>query len=295
MVKKTKRVALSATRRKGGKIKPIEEEKKAQKEAEAASQDLSVETLDEEQVEAAEAEKGTRTEEAMPAEAAAVHEDTETAQEAEKKVKPSSKIEKPLVKKLRSAKYLKSREGIEKEKIYSLEEGIELAQKSSWTKFDATVELHVRLAKPKKETEGLRGLVALPYPVKTPKIAIADEKLIGEIEKGKTDFDILLATPEMMPALAKVAKILGPKGKMPSPKSGTVTTDPEKTKKEIEQGKIEYRSDANFNIHLAVGKVSWPKEKILENIKDFLKVLPQGRIQSLTLSSTMGPGIKVKI
>ncbi len=197
----------------------------------------------------------------------------------------------------RGKKYLVLRAKVEHIKAHSIMEAIKLVKEVTYTTFDATIEMHVRVVSIKKKKEEemqLRGTVKLPSgSPKTRKVAIASDELIETVKKGKIDFDILLATPEMMPKLAVVAKILGPKGKMPSPKAGTITTDPEKTKTELSTGLIEYKTDAHGIIHLAVGKVSWEDEKLQANIETILGVLPKKNITSITLASTMSPGIKV--
>lgn len=194
-------------------------------------------------------------------------------------------------------KYVAQKGKIDKDKVYSLNDAIKLVKETNYTKFDATVEMHVRVTSTKKKKEEdlqLRGTVRLPSgSPKTRKIAIASDELIESVKNGKIDFDILLATPEMMPKLAVVAKILGPKGKMPSPKAGTITKDPEKTKTELSSGLIEYKTDAHGILHLAVGKVSWDADMLKANIETILGVLPKKNITSITLASTMSPGIKV--
>jgi large subunit ribosomal protein L1 len=249
--------------------------------------------------------------------------DEENAQSIESKLdeiaakaKPVSPVEKakltekPLAKKTvvkkeskpkraRSKKYLLSKEKIDKDKLYPLAEAIQHLKACSYTSFDGTVELHAKMQtikKKKDEAVVFRGTVRLPSgSPKERKIVVASEELIEDIKKGKVNFDILLSTPEMMPKLAVVAKILGPKGKMPSPKAGTVTTDPEKTKTELSSGLVEYRTDAHGIIHLAVGKVSWDDEKLKTNIETLLAVLPKRNISSLTIGATMSPGIRLAL
>jgi len=126
-------------------------------------------------------------------------------------------------------------------------------------------------------------------------VAVASDSLIEEIAKNKLDFDVLLAEPAIMSKLAKVAKVLGPKGLMPNPKAGTIVEDAKKAAAEFTKGKIEYRPDSLGNIHLAVGKVSWDSSKIKANIEALLKVLPGARIGGVVISSTMGPGIRLAL
>lgn len=200
-------------------------------------------------------------------------------------------------KKIRSQKYIKAKELIDRTKKYKLEEAIELAQKTSYSKFVGSIELHVRLIKSGKNPQPFRQLINLPHGTgKKINIIVLDEAKIMEIAKTKkTDFDIVLATPQLMPKTAKIAKILGPKGLMPNPKSGTITSDPEKTKKELGEGKVEIKEDSTGIIHQSVGKTDWDKDKIQDNIKTILKYIPNSKLQTVTICATMGPGIKLQI
>lgn len=196
-------------------------------------------------------------------------------------------------KKARSKKYQESLKLVDRNKLYSIDQAIELVKKTSYTKFDGSVEFHIKVLT-KKGQDAVRTLVSLPAgAVKTPKVAVASDEILVDIEKGKFDFDILLATPDMMPKLAKVAKVLGPKGLMPSPKAGTIVADPKKALEEIGKGRVELRQDELGNIHVAVGKVSWPADKLKANIQAVLNSIQSNRVDRLTLSATMGPGVKV--
>lgn len=209
--------------------------------------------------------------------------------------------------------------------VYPPEEAIELAQKTSNTKFDSTIEVHLRLGiDTKKSDQQIRSTVALPHGTgKTKKIAVftddpAREKeaksagadmigaddLIAEISRsGKCDFDIAVATPEMMPKLAKVAKVLGPRGLMPSPKNETVTTNVKKTVEDLKGGKVAFKNDDTANIHQAIGKASFSKEQLLENYTALLEAVKKAKspaskgtyIRGISISSTMGPGIRVTV
>lgn len=193
----------------------------------------------------------------------------------------------------RSARYKQVLALVDRKKGYGLEDAIGLVKKSSYSKFDGTVELHVKTIA-KKGQDPIRALVTLPAGmVKSPKVVVASEALVQEIEKGKLNFDIILSTPEMMPKLAKVAKILGPKGLMPNPKAGTVVGDPQKAIEEINKGRTEIRQDPLGNIHAAVGKVSWEIEKLKQNIAAVLRAVPTPRVDRITLTATMSPGVKV--
>lgn len=219
---------------------------------------------------------------------------TPTKTSGQDEIKEVEQPKKPKIgkKKERSKKYQQSLKLVDRKKVYNLIDAIELAKKTSYAKFDSTLELHIKTLT-KKGQEPIRALVAMPAgAVKTPKVAVVTDELIQEIEKGKLNFDTLLATPAMMPKLAKYAKVLGPKGLMPSPKAGTIVDDPDKAKTEIAKGRVEIRQDSLGNIHTAVGKVSWPSDKIKQNVGAILGSIQSNRVDRLTLSATMGPGIK---
>lgn len=208
-------------------------------------------------------------------------------------------------------------------KLYPLAGAVEMVKKCANAKFDETVELHVRLGvDPKQADQQVRGTVGLPHGLgKSKKIAVvvrgekqkdakaagADivgaEDLIEQISKGFTDFDILVATPDMMKDLSKLGKVLGPKGLMPNPKSGTVTMDIPKTVKELKAGRVEYKVDDYGIIHVPVGKASFPAANIAGNAKTvidaILKAKPSASkgvyMISVTMTSTMGPGFKLEV
>ena len=208
-------------------------------------------------------------------------------------------------------------------KLNPLAGAVEMVKKCANAKFDETVELHVRLGvDPKQADQQVRGTVGLPHGLgKSKKIAVvvrgdkqkdakaagADvvgaEDLIEQISKGFTDFDILVATPDMMKDLSKLGKVLGPKGLMPNPKSGTVTMDIPKTVKELKAGRVEYKVDDYGIIHVPVGKASFSADKIAGNAKTVLDAILKAKpaaskgiyMISVTLSSTMGPGFKVEV
>lgn len=209
------------------------------------------------------------------------------------KVEQEKKAQRVRPPRVRGKRFLEARASVDRRKRYELNEAIELAKKTSWTKFDGTLEFHIATVS-KKGQDAVRGTLVLPSGTpKLPKVAIASDSLIEDIAKGKLEFDVLLAEPAEMAKLAKVAKVLGPKGLMPNPKAGTIVEDAKKAADEFTKGKIEYRADSLGNIHVAVGKVSWDAAKIKANVEALLKVLPRARLTSAVLSSTMGPGIKV--
>lgn len=221
-------------------------------------------------------------------------------------------------------KYVEVSEQVEKNKLYSKEEAIKLVKSTSVTKFDSSVELALRLnLDTKKADQQLRGAFVLPNGTgKTKKVLViakgdqakaavtagadyvGDVDMLEKIEKENWfDFDTMIATPDMMPALGKLGKVLGPKGLMPNPKTGTVTTDTKKAVEEVKKGRIEYRTDSFGNVHTIIGKVSFDEAKLLENLNAFVSLIIKTKpavvkgtyIKGITVSSTMGPGIKINI
>ena len=224
--------------------------------------------------------------------------------------------------KKKSKKYTEALSKIEKGKLYSLEEAVKLVKETSVSTFDGTVEIAVRLnLDTKKNDQQLRGAIVLPHGTgKTKKVLVlakgdaakaatdagadyvGDVDMITKIEKENWfDFDVIIATPEMMPMLGKLGKVLGPKGLMPNPKTGTVTMDTKKAVEDVKKGRVEYRTDSYANVHALVGKVSFDDEKLVDNIKAFVDVIikskPQAAkgvyIKNISIASTMGPGVKV--
>ncbi len=217
-------------------------------------------------------------------------------EDSKKDKKKNTKAVKEKRAKRRSKKYLETVKDLDRSRAYDVEKAISLAKKLSYTKFDGSIDLSIRLVK-KKSTQPIRTIIELPSGrAKKPNVVVLDEKKIEEIGKTKKiNFDIAIVSPELMPKVARIAKILGPKGKMPNPKSGTITNDIEKTKKELEGGKVEIKENDQAIIHQIVGKVSWDDEKIIENIQAIRRILPQNRLLSMVVSATMSPGIKIDI
>jgi large subunit ribosomal protein L1 len=206
--------------------------------------------------------------------------------------KKEQKFKKKEQKEFRSQKYQSLVTAVDKTKIHSLGEALELLTKLQRGKFDETVELHLNTI-----SAGISGNVTLPNGTgKKTKVAIADDALIAEVEKGVISFDILVATPSMMPKLAKVAKVLGPKGLMPNPKNGTITDKPEEVAKKYEGGQVNFKTETKTPIiHLTVGKMSFGHEKLTENINALITAVKKSNIVNATLKSTMSPGIKLKV
>lgn len=195
-------------------------------------------------------------------------------------------------KKIRSKRYQASVINLDKSKTYSLKEALELLGKFQKTKFDETIELHLNTTK-----SGISGNITLPHGSgKTTRVAIADDKTIAEIEEGKINFDILIAEPLMMPKLAKVAKVLGPRGLMPNPKNGTITTKPQDLVKKFEAGQMSFKTEAKAPlIHMVVGKFSFGEQKLADNIKSAIGAIKAENIQQVVVKSTMSPGIRISI
>ena len=215
-------------------------------------------------------------------------------------------------------------EQVEKDKVYTAEEAIELAKKTATTKFTGSIEVHIRTAiEAKKTDQAIRGSVTLPHGTgKTLKIAafvteakeaeakaagaeiVGGEELIKTIkETEKTDFDVAIAEPAMMPKLAQIAKILGTRGLMPNPKTGTVSENITQAVKDIAGGKINFKNDNSGNVHQVIGKTDFDSAKLQENLKAFMEALHASKpsavkkqfITNMSLNSTMGPGIKFKM
>lgn len=190
-------------------------------------------------------------------------------------------------------KYLIARMMIDKNKVYPLFEAIELIKKASFTKFDGTFEAIINATE-----KGIRGSVVLPHGTgKEVRVKIADDELVKNLEGGgKIDFDILVAHPSMMGKLAKVAKILGPRGLMPNPKTGTIGPEPEKLAIALSKGQIQYKTESDFPIiHSSFGKVSFESKKLEENFMALVKAVGKEKIKTLFLKSTMSPTIRISI
>ena len=219
-------------------------------------------------------------------------------------------------------KYVEAAKLVEKSKLYTLDEAVELVKKTSTTKFDSSIELALNLnLDTKKADQQLRGAIVLPNGTgKTKKVLViakgaaaqaakdagadyvGDNDMLDKIaNENWFDFDTMIATPDMMPQLGKLGKILGPKGLMPNPKTGTVTMDTKKAVEEVKKGRVEYRTDSFGNVHVLVGKVSFDSTKLSENIKAFVSLIIKTKpsvvkgkyIKNISISSTMGPGVKI--
>lgn len=222
----------------------------------------------------------------------------------------------------RGKKYQESAKLVDSLKLYDVNEALELVQKTAKAKFDESVEVHVRLGvDPRHADQQVRGVVVLPHGTgKTLKVLVfakgdkareaeaagADfvgaEELVTKIQgENWFDYDVVVATPDMMGVVGRLGKVLGPKGLMPNPKSGTVTFDLEKAIQEIKAGKVEYRVDKTAIVHVAIGKVSFGTEKLTDNFKTLMEAVVKAKpsaakgtyLKNVVVSSTMGPGVKV--
>ncbi|EKD48038.1 MAG: 50S ribosomal protein L1 [uncultured bacterium] len=218
-------------------------------------------------------------------------------------------------------KYRTALSKVDINKLYTIEEACALLKETSVTKFDASTEIHMHLGiDPAKAEELIRNTVALPNGIGKEVRVIAfvgedkvkeslaagaikagNQELVAEIEKGWLEFDTAVATPDMMKGLGKIARTLGQKGLMPNPKAGTVTTELTKTISEIKKGKVEFRNDKLGNLHNIFGKVSFSADKLVENLKSYLKAVLESKpkdmkgnfVLSVTITTTMGPGVKI--
>ena len=224
--------------------------------------------------------------------------------------------------KKRGKKYLEALNKIEKGKAYTKEEAIKLAKETSVSKFDGSVEVAIRLnLDTKKADQQLRGAIVLPHGTgKSKKVLViakgenakkaeaigadyvGDVDMLEKIEKENWfGFDVMIATPDMMPLLGKLGKILGPKGLMPNPKTGTVTTDVERAVADVKAGRVEYRTDSFGNIHGIIGNTKFTEEQLLTNLETFMNVIIKAKptkvkgdyIKNISIATTMGPGIKI--
>ncbi|HAV15619.1 MAG TPA: hypothetical protein DCX25_04810 [Candidatus Pacebacteria bacterium] len=202
----------------------------------------------------------------------------------EKKVKKAQKV--------RGKKYVTSRSMVDKTHVYPIEEAIALAKKTHYGKFAGSLEVNLMLRDGDFATE-----VAFPFSTgKKMSVAIATDELLAEIEKGNITFTALVAHPSMMPKLAKLARVLGPKGLMPNPKNRTLTPDPEKRKKELEAGSVAIKTEKEAPlVHLTLGKLAQPDKELAENLRALLKAFPPGKVVKCVISASMGPGVKVVV
>lgn len=264
------------------KVRTLGDEKEEKKEKKKAQLRTETKKLQKEVVE----EKVVKSEEAA-----------KTKVQPETK-EPSKKSKAKSPKKQRSNSYSTVAKIIDRNKKYSLKEALDLLPKLKRAKFDETVELHINTIE-----KNVSGNVSLPHGTgKQIKIEIVNqtedpkhvEEIVKKVEAGNIDFDILIATPDAMPKLARVARFLGPRGLMPNPKNGTITPKPNDVAKKFQGGQINFKTEAKFPIlHLIVGKVSFGEKKLTDNIKATITAVQTKNIKDVTLKSTMSPSIKI--
>ncbi len=225
--------------------------------------------------------------------------------------------------KFRSKRYVESNKTIEKSKEYELKEAVSVLKTFNKAKFDETVDIVMKLGvDPKHSDQIVRGSFSLPKGIgkevrvvvfasgdkielaqKAGAVEAGGDDLLKKVEGGWLDFDVAISTPDMMGKVGKLGRVLGPQGKMPSPKSGTVTNDVETAVKEFKEGKIEYRTDAGGNVHVPVGKTSFSEEDLAENLRSFIKHIVSNKppaakgtfVQKISISSSMSPGVRVAL
>lgn len=225
--------------------------------------------------------------------------------------------------KFRGKRYVESNKTIENSKEYELKEAVSVLKTFNKTKFDETVDIVMKLGvDPKHSDQIVRGSFSLPKGIgkevrvvvfasgdkielaqKAGAVEAGGDDLLKKVEGGWLDFDVAISTPDMMGKVGKLGRVLGPQGKMPSPKSGTVTNDVETAVKEFKEGKIEYRTDAGGNVHVPVGKTSFPEEDLVENLRSFIKHIVSNKppaakgifVQKISISSSMSPGVRVAL
>ncbi|NSL52604.1 50S ribosomal protein L1 [Calidifontibacillus erzurumensis] len=223
----------------------------------------------------------------------------------------------------RGKRYQELAKLVDRTKAYPVQEAVELVKKTATAKFDESVEVAFRLGvDPKKADQQIRGAVVLPHGTgKTQRVLVfakgekikeaeaagadyvGDAEYINKIQQGWFDFDVVVATPDMMGEVGKLGRVLGPKGLMPNPKTGTVTFDVAKAVQDIKAGKVEYRVDKAGNIHVPIGKVSFEDAKLVENLTTIVETIQKAKpaaakgtyMKNVTIASTMGPGIKVDV
>ena len=223
-----------------------------------------------------------------PAEAA----QSEATKADEPMVKKEKKPRRKVEARVRSGRHTTNEGMVAAKTVYPLKNGLEILRKFKKSNFDETVELHINV-----KEKGTSGQITLPHGTgKTLRIKVADDATIELIEKGKIDFDVLVATPDMMPKLARVAKVLGPRGLMPNPKNGTISANPAEVVEKLSKGQVSYKTEAAVPvIHMSVGKLSFEDKQLTDNISTVLSSIGGGKINKITLKSTMSPAIGIQI
>ncbi len=214
---------------------------------------------------------------------------TETMEKSEGSPQIQQGEKKP---KSRGKRYQEAKKRVDPDKFYSIKEAVELVKQTSISKFIGKLEAHLVVSR-----TGEIGELKLPYlQTRQKKVVIADEGVLEQIKSGKLDFDVLLTSPKFMPKLLPYARVLGPKGLMPNPKNGTLTDNPEKIIKKIQEAGIKIKTEKSAPvIHLVLGNLSQKDEELIENVKALIETIGKPNIKKMVLAATMGPGVKVQI
>ncbi len=249
----------------------VEEEEKKQKE--------------EQKKKATEKKTAKKKEEKEDKKVGAIHESPKTKKE--KAVPPS-----PRLRRARGKKYEEAKKLVDRNKAYPLTAAVSLLKKMKTAKFDESVELHINV-----DETGLKGEVELPHSTgKTVKITVVNDEVLANIEKGKIDFDVLITHPSFMPKLARFAKVLGPKGLMPNPKAGTISTNPDEVVKKFAKGALRWKTEPKFPlIHQMIGKKSLDEKALVENAKKFIQSVGPIHITKAVIKTTMSPAVKIEV
>lgn len=217
-------------------------------------------------------------------------EQVEPETKKEKKAKKST--EKAVKSRSRGRNYRSAKDKVIKDKVYSLSEAVILLKELKYAKFDESIELHMNTTQ-----EGLRGEISLPHSTgKTVRVAIVDDALLEKLADNKIEFDILISHPSYMPKLARFAKVLGPRGLMPNPKTGTISPKPEEVAKKFEGGLMKWKGEAKFPlVHQMIGKISADNKAIEENVRAFVKAVGEANIKEIYIKTTMSPAIQITV
>jgi len=209
-----------------------------------------------------------------------------------KEKKTSSKSSAPKAAVAKGKKYLEAKKMIEANKFYSLKDAVAVLKMMKLVKFDQSVELHFTV-----DETGLKGEVELPFSTgKVVKVKVVDDSVLNDLEKGKIEFDVLVTHPSFMPRLAKFAKVLGPKGLMPNPKAGTVSTKPEDVVKKFEKGMLRWKTEAKFPlVHQMIGKISSKESDLIANAEKFIEAVGKAHIKNAFIKTTMSPSVKLEL
>ncbi len=212
--------------------------------------------------------------------------------EPKKEKKAKKNIEKSVKTRSRGRNYRAAKDKIVKDKTYTLSEAVALLKELKYAQFDESVELHMNTTQ-----EGLRGEISLPHSIgKTVRVAIVDDALLEKLADNKIEFDILISHPSYMPKLARFAKVLGPRGLMPNPKTGTISPKPEEVAKKFEGGLMKWKGEAKFPlVHQMVGKISADSKVIEENVQAFVKAVGEANIKEIFIKTTMSPAVRITV